>query len=161
MSNEDLLVATAINFWNSGLSRADKLFLKLSPKELDQSVAPGKNRLIYLLGHLAAVHDAMIPLMGLGARLHPELDEVFITAPDRTAVKEFSPEEVKTAWTDINAKLASEFAKMKPADWLHKHTAVSDADFAKDPLRNRLAILLSRTGHLGYHLGQAVLATKQ
>lgn len=161
MSNEELLVATAINFWNSGLSRADKLFLNLSPKELDQAVAPGKNRLIYLWGHLAAVHDSMISLMGLGQRLHPELDEVFITAPDRTAVKEISLDEVKKAWTEINAKLASEFAKMKPADWLHKHTAVSDADFAKDPLRNRLAILLSRTGHLGYHLGQAVLAPKQ
>jgi hypothetical protein len=161
MTNEELLVATAVNFWNSGLSRADKLFLNLSPKELDQAVAPGKNRVIYIWGHLAAVHDAMLPLMGLGQRLHPELDEVFITAPDRTAVKEISAADVKKAWTEINAKLASEFAKMKPADWLHKHTAVSDADFAKEPLRNRLAILLSRTGHLGYHLGQAVLATKQ
>jgi hypothetical protein len=160
MSNEELLVATAVNFWHSGLSRADKLFLNLSPKELEQPVAPGRNRLIYLWGHLAAVHDSMISLMGLGQRLHPELDEVFITAPDRTAVKEISADEVKKAWTEINAKLSSEFAKMKPADWLHKHTAVSDADFAKEPLRNRLAILLSRTGHLGYHLGQAALAPK-
>jgi DinB superfamily len=160
MTNDELLVATAVNFWNSGLSRADKIFLNASPKELEQPVGPGKNRLFYLWGHLAAVNDSMISLMGFGPRLHPELDEVFITAPDRTAVNEPSPEEVKRVWTEINARLASEFAKMKPADWLHKHTAVSDADFAKEPLRNRLAILLSRTGHLGYHLGQAALVSK-
>ena len=32
--------------------------------------------------------------------------------------------------------------------------------FAKDPLRNRFSILLSRTNHLSYHLGQAVLGLK-
>ncbi len=159
MTNDELLVATAVNFWNSALSRADKLFLNASEKELDHPIAPGKNRLLYLWGHLTAVNDSMISLMELGQRLHPEFDEVFITAPDRTAVKEIPAEDVKKAWTEINAKLNSEFAKMKPADWLHKHTAVSDTDFAKEPLRNRLAILLSRTGHLGYHLGQAVLNT--
>jgi len=161
MTNEELLVANAVSFWNLALARVDKLFLNLTPKELDHAVAPGKNRLIYLWGHLAAVNDSMISLMGLGQRLHPELDEVFITAPDRTAVKEMSAEEVKKAWTEINAKLNAEFAKMTPADWLHKHTAVSDADYAKEPLRNRLAILLTRTAHMAYHMGQAALIEKQ
>jgi hypothetical protein len=43
-------------------------------------------------------------------------------------------------------------------DWLKKHTAVSDEDFVKDPTRNRLAILMNRTNHASYHLGQAALA---
>jgi hypothetical protein len=38
--------------------------------------------------------------------------------------------------------------------------AVSEEDFAKDASRNRFAILLSRTNHLSYHLGQAVLGLK-
>lgn len=161
MTNEELLVANAVAFWNLALSRVDKLFLNLTPKELDQPVAPGKNRLIYLWGHLAAVNDSLLPLMGLGQRLHPELDEVFITAPDRTAVKEISAEDLKKAWTEINAKLNSEFSKMTAGDWLHKHTTVSDADFVKEPLRNRMAILLTRTAHLAYHMGQAALIDKQ
>jgi hypothetical protein len=33
-------------------------------------------------------------------------------------------------------------------------------DFLKNPLRNRLAVLMNRTGHLSYHLGQAALAPK-
>ena len=160
MTNEELLVANAMAFWNLALARVDKLFLNLTPKELEHPVAPGKNRLIYIWGHLAAVNDSMISLMGLGQRLHPELDEVFITAPDRTALKEIPVEEVKKDWAEINAKLNSEFAKMTAADWLHKHKAVSDADFAKEPLRNRLAILLTRTAHMAYHMGQAALLEK-
>jgi ribose 1,5-bisphosphokinase PhnN len=45
-------------------------------------------------------------------------------------------------------------------DWVQRHSAVSEEDFAKDASRNRFAVLLSRTNHLSYHLGQAVLALK-
>jgi len=48
----------------AGTERADKLFGALSPGELEHEVAPGKNRLIYLWGHLAAVNDALFPLLG-------------------------------------------------------------------------------------------------
>ena len=37
---------------------------------------------------------------------------------------------------------------------------VSVDDFAANPLRNRLSVLISRTAHVAYHLGQAVLAQK-
>lgn len=160
MTNEELLAATAVNLWKLSLSRIDKLFSNLSAKELEQEVAPGKNRPIYLWGHLTAVNDAMLPLLGLGPRLHPELDAAFVTAPDKTAVNPPSNEAVRHAWQEVNAKLAEGFDKMSPADWLKRHNAVSDEDFAKEPLRNRLAILLSRTSHLAYHYGQAALISK-
>jgi hypothetical protein len=60
----------------------------------------------------------------------------------------------------VNEKLREGFAKFSAADWLQKHTAVSAEDFAKEPHRNRFAILLSRTNHLSYHLGQAVIRDK-
>jgi hypothetical protein len=40
-------------------------------------------------------------------------------------------------------------------DWVQRHSAVSEEDFAKDASRNRFAVLRSRTNHLSYHLGQA------
>ena len=49
---------------------------------------------------------------------------------------------------------------MSWSNWLQRYTAVSEEDFAKDASRNRFAILLSRTNHLSYHLGQAVLGLK-
>jgi len=48
------------------------------------------------------------------------------------------------------------FEEMSGPDWLQRHTAVSEEDFAKDTSRNRFAILLSRTNHLSYHLGQLI-----
>jgi hypothetical protein len=35
---------------------------------------------------------------------------------------------------------------------------VSDEDFEKEPHRNRFTVLLGRTAHLSYHVGQATLA---
>ncbi len=123
-----------------------------------KQVAPGRNRLFYLVGHLTAVHDRMFPLLGVGERLHPELDETYITNPDRTVTDRVSAAELKKAWTEVNSNLTSAFEKFTPEDWLRKHTAVSDEDFAKDPTRNRLAVVISRTNHASFHSGQAVLA---
>jgi hypothetical protein len=52
-------------------------------------------------------------------------------------------------------------ALMSSSDWLQKHTAVSEEDFVWEPHRNRFAVLLARTAHLAYHLGQAVLAKRE
>jgi hypothetical protein len=160
MTNENGFLIGSLNAWKGNLERADKLFLGLSPEQLGREIAPGKNRLIYLWGHLTAVHDRMLPLLEFGPRLFPEFDTPFITNPDRATPHLPSSEEVRKAWSEVNAKLSAGFAKLTPAEWLQRHTAVTEAEFAKEPHRNRFAILLSRTNHLSYHLGQAVLATK-
>jgi DinB superfamily len=160
MANEELFLSGALSLWTTTIDRADKLFSGLTPDQLAKEIAPGKNRLIYLWGHLTAVHDRMLPLLGFGPRLHPEFDDPFLTSPDKTAPNMPSAEEVKKSWNEVNGKLRDGFARLSAADWLQKHASVSEEDFAKDPLRNRFAILLSRTNHLSYHLGQAILATK-
>jgi hypothetical protein len=142
------------------LERADKLFSGLGDEQLLKEVAPGKNRLVYLWGHLIAVHDAMLPLLGLGPRLHPELDALFVTQPDRTATELPAAAELKRSWDEVNNRLLAGFSAFTAADWAEKHSVVSAQDFAANPLRNRLAILLSRTSHVAYHLGQAQLAPK-
>jgi hypothetical protein len=160
MTNEELFLTAALNAWKTNIDRADKLFLALTPDQLEKEIAPGKNRLIYLWGHLTAVHDRMLPLLGFGPRLHPELDDIFLSKPDRSVQNIPSAEEIKKSWNEVNGKLRDGFAKLSPAEWLQKHADVSAEDFAKEPLRNRFAVLLSRTGHVSYHLGQAVAATK-
>jgi hypothetical protein len=160
MTNEKLLVSVALNAWNTNIARAEKTFSGLTQEQLEKEVAPGKNRLIYVWGHLAAVHDGMLPLLDFGPRLHPELDASFLTNPDKTTPNLPTAEEVRKAWNNVNRKLSQGFANLQPEQWLHKHTAVSDEDFAKEPWRNRFAILLSRTTHVAYHLGQAALVPK-
>jgi len=54
----------------------------LTEEQFLREVAPGRNRIIYLLGHLTAVHDAMHTVLDVGKRLHPELDAIFVSQPD-------------------------------------------------------------------------------
>jgi hypothetical protein len=160
MTPDESAVRTAVNAWKQNLERADKVFSALSEPQLQTEVAPGKNRLIYLWGHLIAVHDAMLPLLGLGPRLHPELDDAFLNNADRAVAGDWSAADLKRQWDEVNGTLATGFGAFTASDWSQKHTAVSEEDFTVNPLRNRLAILLSRTGHVAYHLGQAALAPK-
>ena len=157
MTNEELFVSVALNAWRSNIERANKIFGGLTAKELLQEVAPGKNRLIYLWGHLTAVHYAMLPLLGLGKRLHPEFDAAFISNPDKKRASVPSAADIGNAWKDVNNKLFEGFATLSSADWLQKHGAVSAEDFVKEPHRNRFTILLSRTNHMCHHLGQLAL----
>jgi hypothetical protein len=160
MTPEQALVTSTVNSWKSTIERADKLFLPLTEAQLQKEVAPGKNRLIYLWGHLTAVHDRMLPLLDLGPRLHPELDNTFITNPDRAVADPPTGEEIKGFWNEVNNKLLAGFEGFSPSEWLMRHTSVSAEDFAKDPSRNRFAILLSRTSHIAFHLGQTALIPK-
>lgn len=157
MTTEELLTAAAVNSWKLVIGRFDGAVASLSDEKLQQQVAPGRNRLLYLVGHLTAVHDRMFVLLGIGERMHPELDEIYIANPDQTLPDSISPSALRQAWTEVNSKLTGIFEKLTPEQWLEKHTAVSEEEFAKDPTRNRLAVLLSRTSHAAFHTGQAAL----
>jgi hypothetical protein len=158
VTNEELLSIAALNSWKLVISRFDQSLASLTDAQLQKQVAPGKNRLFYLVGHLTAVHDRLFPLLGIGERLHPELDEPYLTNPDRTLTDPVSASDLRKAWTEVNSKLTAALEKFKPQDWLQKHADVSDEDFAKEPTRNRLAVVMSRTNHASFHSGQAVLA---
>jgi hypothetical protein len=157
MSTGKSLIDSALRAWKSNVEQAEKLFGALSPEQLQQEVAPGRNRLLYLWGHLAAVNDRLLPLLGIGERLHPEFDGMFISNPDKSVPLTVSEQSLKSAWQEINQKLWVGFAKFSDSDWSQRHTAVSAEDFEREPHRNRFGVLLGRTAHLAYHLGQAAL----
>jgi uncharacterized damage-inducible protein DinB len=160
MTSQKLSVQVAINSWRLVAERANKIFSNLTEDDSLKEVAPGKNRLIYLLGHLTAVHDAMFLILGLGERLHPELDAIFVSSPDKTGAQLPPVGELRKYWDEVNGKLLSQFATLSAEEWLQRHHAMSEEDYAKDPTRNRLAVLLNRTNHISYHLGQITLAVK-
>ncbi len=160
MTSDELFARTALNSWKLVIGRFSTVIEPLTGEQLQKQVAPGKNRLLYLVGHLTAVHDRMLPLLGIGERLHPELDPVYIDNPDRSVPDTLSAAQIKNAWSEVNARLTAAFEKYTPAQWLEKHTAVSEEDFEKEPTRNRLAVLIGRTNHAAFHTGQVAL-TKQ
>src|SRR5215471_6739161 len=154
---EIMSLETSLRNWQSNVDRVGKLFGNLSQAQLLQEVSPGKNRLIYLWGHLTAFNDALIPLLGFGSRIHPELDLMFISNRDRTVPTILLGEDLKTIWQQTSEILWTSFTKLSVADWLQKHSAVSEEDFWREPHRNRFTVVLGRAGHIAYHVGQAKL----
>src|ERR1700682_5514842 len=105
MGNEGSYVGLGLKVWTAQIERADKLFGSLSSEDVQREVAPGRNRLLYLWGHLTAIHDAMLPLLGLGERLHPEFDAAFVSNPDKSPAATPSHEQVREAWNAVNRDL--------------------------------------------------------
>jgi hypothetical protein len=97
MTNDEILGSTVLNLWKLVISRFDKTLSELSDEQLQRQVAPGKNRVFYLLGHLTATHDRMFPLLGIGERLHIKLDEPYIANPDRVIGDPLSATELRRA----------------------------------------------------------------
>jgi uncharacterized damage-inducible protein DinB len=157
MTTEELLTRTALNAWKQVIGRFDNAIAALNEEQLQKQVAPGKNRLLYLVGHLTAIHDRLFSLLGLGERIHPELDKVYIENPDRTYPDPLPAADLKQAWSQVNERLTAAFENFTPVEWLARHTAISEADFANQPTRNRLAIVINRTNHVAFHTGQVAL----
>ena len=159
-NDKKLFIKMVISAWDAQNASITKLLGNLSDEQLLAETAPGRNRGIYIIGHLTAVSDGMMKLLGFD-RLYPKLDAVFIHAPDRAASEMPSPSEVKEYWSRVNEKITLHTSQMRPDDWFAKHSAVSTEDFAKEPHRNKLNVLINRTNHHSYHLGQLIYLEKK
>jgi hypothetical protein len=154
MDQSTIFTRIALNAWQTQVDRSTQFINSLTDEELMKEIAPGKNRGVYLVGHLAAVHDTLPEILGLGKRTYPELQAIFIQAPDKTIDRIPSASELRQIWTAVHERLKNEFAQMPTAAWFARHESMTDADFEKDPARNKLSVLNTRTSHLAYHFGQ-------
>lgn len=159
MINSDVFVKMALDAWNSELKYTNTLLAKLSDEQLMQQVAPGRNRGIYLLGHLAAVHDQMLPLLRFQATIHPALYKPFHDEPDGAVADLPTIPQLRTQWKEVNDALLKHMMGLAPEEWFTRHANISEEDFPKEPHRNRLNVVISRTSHLAYHRGQLALLT--
>src|SRR5260370_40118071 len=81
MTTEQLTVTIILASWKNTMGRANKVFSELTERQFLQEGAPGRNRILYLLGHLTAVHDGLHKILGLWEHLHPELEATFVSKP--------------------------------------------------------------------------------
>jgi hypothetical protein len=149
-----LSIKTVLHTWAQQNKAVTSFFHKYEEGDYEQEVAPGRNKAIDLLGHLIVTNDGLLPLLGFGDRLYPELENLFVpntewVYPDAPALAV-----LQQKWEQLNAVLTGHFEALPADAWLERHTRVSEEDFAKDQMRNKLTVLLSRTIHMGYHLGQ-------
>ena len=155
-ADKELFIKMVLSNWDLQVGRMNSLLGKLSNEELATPTAPGRNAGVYILGHLAAVNDGMFTILGLGEKLNPATEELFIRNPENSGLEKPSLEELKQYWNDVNALLTQKMNQVQADEWFTRHTAISEDDFAKEPHRNKLNIVINRTGHLAYHIGQLV-----
>lgn len=161
ISEKELFIKMVISNWDLQVGRMNSVLTKLSDEQLSAPTASGRNTGVYLLGHLAAVSDGMFTFLGIGERLNPAMDEIFLRNPEESDLEKPSIAELKEYWNKANAILSEKMSQVAPEEWFNRHTAVSEEDFAKEPHRNKLNIVINRTNHLSYHLGQLVYLVKK
>ena len=159
-AEREIAVKIILDAWKTQNEKVDKFLDEISAEQLNAEIADGKNTGFYLVGHLAAVNDNLFQILDLGKRPHAELEEIFLRNSDSKDYKNISISDLKNFWQEINAKLTEKFAEFSVDNWFEKHASVSAEDFVKEPHRNRLNVLLSRTIHQANHLGQLSLLKK-
>jgi len=154
METKELFIKMVTSAWQTQCERVTKLINSLSDEQLMADTAPGRNSGFYLIGHLATVSDGIFPLLGWGAKLYPQLEVPFLKSPDKAGLEVPSMQELRQYWNAIHAKLNQRITETSADEWFEKHTSVSAEDFAKEPHRNKLNLIINRTNHMSNHLGQ-------
>ena len=158
---QQLFVKMILLAWETQNSRTTKLFDSLSEDQLLAEVSPGRNRGIYLLGHLTTVNDGLFTILDIGERLFPQYENIFVKNPDKSGIEMPDIATLRENWNQVTQKLRGNFNQFAPESWFLKHASVSAEDFAKEPHRNRLNVLITRINHEAYHQGQLALLQKK
>jgi DinB superfamily len=146
--------------WNAYNKRIQKVIDSLQDDNFSKPITPGGNSPSWLMGHLADTDDKLFELFAIRPRMYPELEKIYHHDRNTNQLGHLSKDELNVKWKAITAELDNTFQKMTDADWLGRHQAVSEEDFAKEPHRNKLSVLLSRVGHKASHLGQVAMQGK-
>lgn len=156
-NNNEVVAKIALQAWDAQIARTGKLIDDLTDEQISHDIAPGKNSGIYLVGHLIVVHDMLNDILGLGKRSYTDLDEAFLKNPDKAGFQMPPISILREYWKTLHEHLTKSLHQL-PADALFtRHNSINDEDFVKEPHRNKLSVVLSRTMHAASHLGQLQL----
>ena len=156
MEANDLIVRQVLDTWWNKVEETTSLFDTIGEQNAMWPVAPGKNRVIYLLGHLLVIHDGLLTTLEIGERRYASYDELFLT-PQHTANVYPPYTLLLDQWIDLNMHLRNKLAALTGTDWLSKHHHISEENFRLQPGKNKFCALLCMTTHLFHHAGQLAL----
>jgi hypothetical protein len=73
----ELFIKMVIAEWDKQNNNFIRFLSSATDEQLSSEIAPGKNTGIYLVGHLVAISDAMLPLLAFGEKLFPQLEYIY------------------------------------------------------------------------------------
>ncbi|WP_298117527.1 DinB family protein [Flavobacterium sp.] len=158
--SQNFLITTSLRNWEEQNKRLLNLVDYLSDEQLKSEIAPTKNTGIYLLGHLAAINYGMIVLFGLAENPQPQLDTIFLFNADKAITHNYKVSNLREVLTQSIKDLGEKLKLLTDLDWLDRHNNISVEEFKTQPHRNKINVLVNRTLHLSYHLGQLSLLKK-
>jgi len=153
-----IIIDLAVKRWQRSTRQVTTFFSTDDTAFYQQTIAPGKNRATWILGHLITAYDELFPLLGFNERYFPAMPAFYYVADrsfEGTAYPSF--EELKRRWQLITEKLDQRIKNMPPESWLEPHGRASAEQFKLDPTRNKLAVLLNNFIHTNHHIGQLYL----
>ncbi len=153
-ADRELAVRSQLDVWRGQNERLSSLLFELSDEDLAKEISPGRNTGTYVLGHLAAVNDGMLPVLGFGERLFPTLEEAFTLEPQDAEVRRPAAGEIRRVWADLRGVLEENFDRMDANAWFELHAEVPEDEFEPGPMHSRLNALIDGTNHLACHLRQ-------
>jgi hypothetical protein len=136
--------------------RTTEVFRSLGKSRILEAIAPGKNKVIYLLAHLLVIHDSIFETMELGKRAYTDYDELFLT-PQHTANQYPSYKLLMDQWVSMNETLTFRLRHMSLDQWGTKHRYISDADFMLHSIKNKFCSFQCLLTYLSHHAGQLEL----
>ena len=158
MNYKEIAVKIVLAAWQSGQERIQKALSALSDEDMDLELASGRNKVSWVVGHLAAVNDSLFPMLGLGEKTNEDYYNYFVK--NDVAIKPPSISQIRHYWQETSVQFIKKITTLSADDWFEKHSLVSAEDFSKEPHRNKLNVVLSRSSHLQYHLGQLTFVLK-
>ena len=161
IDKDTLFVSMVLSAWDTYTKRVTDFLDKISDQGLLTQVAPDRNRIYYLIGHLTVVNDRMLPLLGLEDAHYPEMEAMFLTNPDNKEITGPTPDVLRKNWKESLERLSKGLKQFSTDEWFTRHNAVSEQDFEKEPNRNKLNIIINRTNHLASHYGQLLLVKEK
>ena len=114
MRTDQIMVKMVLDRWYSLIKTCDTVLDSITDEQLQKEIVPNKNRGIYLLGHLIAVHDEMMSILNFGDKIYPELYEPFLKSPDKSVSEIPSAKELRAIWRKQNEILTQKLNSLQP-----------------------------------------------
>src|SRR5258706_13995963 len=114
--NNELLVEMVLTTWIKYIDKTNELMAGLTDEELLTEIAPGRNRGIYIVGHLIAIHHKMLPILGICPEMNPKLFDIYAKKPDNKSETPYTISVLKEKWDQQNKVLEDYFEKATTDD---------------------------------------------
>jgi len=125
----------------------------LTDEEMRQSIAPGTNHGIWLLGHLIVSDDDLGIYLGKGDRLFPELFATFGQSSQCLAPEKYPTlPELKEMWKKVSERNHEMLLELSDEDLYQPHARFQDNE--RDFFKTKFRVISFWILHQQYHAGQ-------